>query len=222
MKTRKLPTLLRTTLAALACAAGLWLVLGNIHGADKTSKENARAEYRQALENDQLQPAYFAGGCFWCTEAVFEAVPGVEHVISGYAGGSEIRPSYMDVARGKTSHTETIAVFFDPNQTSYKTLLDWFWKAHDPTQVNRQGPDYGTQYRSAIFTTGPEQKQAVEKSLAEAAKNHAKPIATQVSPLEEFYVAEDYHQNFADKNPDHPYLRQWLYPKEDKLNLDLR
>jgi peptide-methionine (S)-S-oxide reductase len=165
------------------------------------------------------QVACFAGGCFWCTEAVFEQIAGVDKVISGYAGGDKKSAHYEIVSAGKTDHAESIQITFDPARISYGQLLKIFFSvAHDPTQLNQQGPDHGRQYRSAIFYVNPEQKRIAEayiKQLTEAGVFH-KPIVTQVSELKAFYPAEDYHQDFVKRNPDHPYVVVNAIPKIQK------
>lgn len=166
------------------------------------------------------QTAVFAGGCFWCTEAVFEQFAGVDKVISGYAGGKAEMASYELVSSGKTDHAESIEITFDPRKISYGQLLKIFFSvAHDPTQLNKQGPDHGRQYRSAIFYKAPEQKRVAEayvKQLAEA-KVFDKPIVTEVTALKAFYPAEQYHQDFVKRNPTHPYVVANAYPKLEKV-----
>ena len=155
------------------------------------------------------QIAVFAGGCFWGIEAVFEHVKGVIRATSGYAGGAVASPSYEDVSSGSTGHAESVQVVFDPAQISYGTLMQVFFSvAHDPTQLNRQGPDEGTQYRSAIFYVNDDQKREAEAYVAQLtkAKTFSRPIVTQIAPLRAFYAAEDYHQDFAEKHPMHPYI----------------
>jgi peptide-methionine (S)-S-oxide reductase len=155
------------------------------------------------------QTAVFAGGCFWGVEAVFEHVKGVIRVTSGYAGGTVASPSYEHVSSGSTGHAESVQVVFDPTQISYGKLMQIFFSvAHDPTQLNRQGPDDGTQYRSAIFYVNEEQKREAEAYVAQLtkAKTFSRPIVTEISPLRAFYAAEDYHQDFAEKHPLHPYI----------------
>ena len=155
------------------------------------------------------QVAVFAGGCFWGVEAVFEHVKGVIRVTSGYAGGSVDSPSYEDVSSGQTGHAESVEVVFDPTQISFGTLMQIFVSvAHDPTQLNRQGPDEGTQYRSAIFYVNDTQKREAKAYVAQltAAKTFRRPIVTEISKLRRFYPAEDYHQDFAEKHPTHPYI----------------
>ena len=166
------------------------------------------------------QTAVFAGGCFWCTEAVFERVAGVEKVVSGYSGGKPNLARYDLVSAGQTDHAESIEVTFDAAKVSYGQLLKVFFSvAHDPTQRNRQGPDYGRQYRSAVFYKDPEQKRIVEaylRQLAEA-KVFGKPLVTEVSALQGFYAAEPYHQDFVQRNPNHSYVVVNSTPKLQKL-----
>jgi peptide-methionine (S)-S-oxide reductase len=153
--------------------------------------------------------AVLAGGCFWCTEAVFEQLIGVEKVVSGYAGGKPEMAHYNIVSSGKTEHVESIQITFDPSKISYGQLLKVFFSvAHDPTQLNRQGPDYGRQYRSAIFYADPEQKQIAEAYIQQLqqAKVFSKPIVTEVTELKGFYPAEEYHQDFVKRNPTNPYV----------------
>ena len=155
------------------------------------------------------QTAVFAGGCFWGVEAVFEHVRGVIRVTSGYAGGSVKGPSYEAVSSGETGHAESVEVVYDPAQVSYGTLMRIFFSvAHDPTQLNRQGPDVGTQYRSAIFYNSDEQRREAVAYIAQLteSKHFKRPIVTQVVALTQFYPAEDYHQDFAEKHPLHPYI----------------
>jgi len=166
------------------------------------------------------QTAVFAGGCFWCTEAVFEQLKGVNSVVSGYAGGSKESAKYNLVSGGGTQHAESIEIKFDPSQITYGQLLKVFFEvAHDPTTLNRQGPDYGTQYRSAIFYVNDEQRRVAEayiKQLTDA-KSFDKPIVTKISQLPAFYPAEDYHQDFVKHNPMHPYVVVNARPKLKKL-----
>jgi peptide-methionine (S)-S-oxide reductase len=167
------------------------------------------------------QTAVFAGGCFWGVEAVFEHVKGVRDASSGYAGGAATSADYETVSGGGSGHAESVKVVFDPSAVTYGQLLRVFFSvAHDPTQLNRQGPDRGTQYRSAIFTTSPEQQRIAAAYIAQmsAAKTFGNaPIVTQVSPLKAFYPAESYHQDFARLNPGHPYISYWDAPKVARL-----
>jgi peptide-methionine (S)-S-oxide reductase len=145
------------------------------------------------------QTATFAAGCFWGVEADFRDIPGVLDAEAGYTGGTTENPSYREVCTSRTGHAEAVRVTFDADQVSYDTLLDAFWSLHDPTQVNRQGPDVGTQYRSAVFYNDETQRVAVEASKARAQAKFARPIATQIEPAQPFYRAEDYHQRYLEK-----------------------
>ncbi len=146
------------------------------------------------------ESAIFAAGCFWGVEAAFRQVPGVLDVVVGYTGGHTENPSYEQVCSHTTGHAEAVLVTFDPAVVSYDRLLDVFWKMHDPTQVNRQGPDVGTQYRSAIFFRSPEQETAARASLAREQRDHTMPIATQVEPAQRFWPAEPYHQRYFERH----------------------
>jgi peptide-methionine (S)-S-oxide reductase len=158
------------------------------------------------------------GGCFWCMEAVFERVPGVKSVTSGYAGGHTPNPSYEQVCSHTTGHAEVIQIEFDPAQLSYEKLLNVFWEAHDPTTLNRQGHDVGNQYRSVIFYENDVQKMAAEKSKQSAQKLFSRPIITEILPLTKFYKAEDYHQDYYRNNSNAPYCRAVIRPKLEKLD----
>jgi len=167
------------------------------------------------------ETAVLAGGCFWCTEAVFEAADGVSSVVSGYAGGTAGTANYDQVCSGATGHAESIEISYDTSKITYGGILKIFFSvAHDPTERNRQGPDRGRQYRSAVFYSGDEQKRIAEAYIAELdrAGIFDRPIATLVEPLEKFYPAEKYHQDFARRNPDHPYVVINALPKLCKLN----
>jgi peptide-methionine (S)-S-oxide reductase len=148
----------------------------------------------------KTETATFAAGCFWGVEAAFRQVPGVVDVVSGYTGGDTEHPSYRDVCSDITGHAEAVEVTFDPQVVSYDDLLNVFWKTHDPTQVNRQGPDVGTQYRSAIFTHSPEQERAAKASLERVRSTFNRPIATQILPATTFWRAEDYHQRYFERH----------------------
>jgi peptide-methionine (S)-S-oxide reductase len=164
-----------------------------------------------------LEKATFGAGCFWCVEAVFERLDGVQSVVAGYAGGTKANPTYEEVCTGTTGHAEVAQITFDPAKVSYEKLLDLFWKAHDPTTLNRQGADVGTQYRSVIFYHDERQRLAAEKSKAEAAKHFSEPIVTEIKPLDKFYEAENYHQDYFRNHPDAPYCRFVIKPKLEKL-----
>jgi peptide-methionine (S)-S-oxide reductase len=169
--------------------------------------------------SSEKQTAVLAGGCFWCTEAVFQQIEGVEKVVSGYSGGEARTANYDAVCTGRTGHAEAIHITYDPRKISFgKVLKIFFSVAHDPTQVNRQGNDVGTQYRSAIFYSDPEQKQVAEAYIRQLDDAHVfrSPIATQVAPLEAFYPAEGYHQNYCNLNPHNPYVAAVAEPKVEK------
>jgi peptide-methionine (S)-S-oxide reductase len=162
------------------------------------------------------QTAVLAGGCFWGVEGVFERLKGVKDVVSGYSGGEKSTAHYEMVGSGRTGHAESVQIRYDPAQISYGTLLKVFFAvAHNPTELNFQGPDHGTQYRSAIFYANDGQKKVAEEyiRMLDAAKVYPKPIVTQVVPLKAFYAAESYHQDFMDNNPDYPYIVYWDKPK---------
>jgi peptide-methionine (S)-S-oxide reductase len=146
-----------------------------------------------------MEKATFAAGCFWGVEATFRATPGVLSTRVGYTGGEVEQPSYKQVCTDRTGHAEAVEVTFDPTKVSYESLLKIFWENHDPTTLNRQGPDWGSQYRSAIFFHSPEQEKAARASVAEAQKSHKRPIVTQIVPAVEFWEAEDYHQQYLEK-----------------------
>jgi peptide-methionine (S)-S-oxide reductase len=165
----------------------------------------------------KLAVATFGGGCFWCAEAVFQRIPGVQSVTSGFAGGKTENPTYEEVCTGNTGHAEVIQLQFDPTVISYEKLLDIFWEAHDPTTLNRQGADSGTQYRSIILYSDEAQKVAAEKSKAEAAKHFSSPIVTQIVPLTKFYSAEGYHQDYYNLHSNQPYCQFVIGPKLRKL-----
>jgi peptide-methionine (S)-S-oxide reductase len=159
----------------------------------------------------------FGGGCFWCIEAVFARLDGVKSAVSGYAGGKVANPTYRQVCGGDTGHAEVVQIAFDPSQTSFEKMLEVFWAAHDPTTLNRQGGDVGTQYRSVIFYENEQQKAAAEKSKAAAQKDFSAPIVTEIVPLQKFYPAEDYHQDYFELNGREPYCQVVIAPKLRKL-----
>lgn len=163
--------------------------------------------------------ATLGGGCFWCLEAVYKELRGVEKVVSGYAGGHVKNPTYHQVCAGSTGHAEVVQITFNPQEVSFKEILQVFFTIHDPTTLNRQGYDEGTQYRSAIFYHTPEQRQIAEQTIAEltAEKVWDDPIVTGIEPLTEFYPAEDYHQDYFENNPNQPYCRAVVAPKVAKF-----
>ena len=181
--------------------------------------EKMRSDYHSKVE-----VATLGGGCFWCIEAALNEVRGVVNVESGYAGGELASPTYEQVCTGTTGHAEVVQVTFDPRIISFREILEIFFTAHDPTTLNRQGADLGTQYRSVIFYHNAEQKQAAEQTIAEldAAKVWDKPIVTQVEPFKNFYKAEDYHRKYFSRHPETPYCRIVIAPKIAKLRKKYR
>lgn len=171
------------------------------------------------MSDNNREIATLAGGCFWCLDGVFKDLRGVEKVESGYTGGHLKNPSYQAVCTGTTGHAEVVQLTFNPNEVSFKEILEVFFTIHDPTTLNRQGYDEGTQYRSAIFYHSPEQKEIAEQVIAElnAAKIWNNPIVTEVTPIGDFYVAEGYHQNYFENNPNQPYCRAVVEPKVAKF-----
>lgn len=169
---------------------------------------------------DAFPRATLGGGCFWCLEAVFQRIDGVKAVQSGYTGGHRENPTYQEVVTGETGHAEVVQVIFDPAVISYDDILDVFWAAHDPTTLNRQGADVGTQYRSAIFYADQTQKEAAEHSKAKTTRVHKDPVVTEITPLDTFYPAEDYHQNYYNQNSGAGYCTYVILPKLRKLGLE--
>ncbi|MCL4250653.1 MAG: peptide-methionine (S)-S-oxide reductase MsrA [Anaerolineae bacterium] len=169
--------------------------------------------------SNHLEVATLAGGCFWCLEAVYDQLKGVTDVVSGYAGGHVTNPTYQAVCNGTTGHAEVVQITFDPQIVSFADLLDVFFTIHDPTTLNRQGNDVGTQYRSAIFYHSPEQKAIAEHKIADitAAKLWNHPIVTEVTPIDTFYPAEDYHQEYFARNPNQGYCQFIIAPKVAKF-----
>ena len=163
--------------------------------------------------------ATLAGGCFWCIEAVFREVDGVDGVVSGYTGGTTVKPTYQQVCSDKTGHAEAVQVTFDPARISYREILEIFFSVHDPTTLNRQGADTGTQYRSAIFYHNEQQKVIAEELIEELNKASLwkKPIVTQVVPLNKFYSAEDYHREYFSRHPEQSYCQMVISPKVNKF-----
>jgi len=178
---------------------------------------NALAQPVSSMSTNQIGLATLGGGCFWCLEAVFERLPGVKSVTSGFAGGHTANPTYEQVCAGDTGHAEVTQIEFYPAKVSYAKLLDVFWQAHDPTTLNRQGADEGTQYRSVILYHGEAQKAAAEKSRAAAQKDFKRPIVTEIVPFTMFYPAGDYHRNYYDNHFNAPYCQVVIAPKLEKL-----
>ena len=181
---------------------------------------SAEREKKDGVNADQkLETATLAGGCFWCVEAVFDELRGVESVVSGYTGGDVERPTYQQVCAGTTGHAEAVQIKFDPAVVSFRELLEVFFTVHDPTTLNRQGADVGTQYRSAIFYHTPEQREIAAQTIAalEGEKLWDAPVVTEIAPFTEFYPAEDYHQEYFRRNPQQGYCRAIIAPKVAKF-----
>jgi len=170
---------------------------------------------KKTQDLSKLETAYFASGCFWCVEAIYESVKGVEEVISGYAGGQKKNPTYEQVGRGLTNHAEAVEVYYNPEVISYGTLLRIFFASHDPTTLNRQGPDRGPQYRSVAFYKNEEERETIISyiELLQKEKIYTKPITTEILPHTVFYKAEEYHQDFEKKHPNNPYIRNVSVPR---------
>lgn len=173
---------------------------------------------------ENLETATLAGGCFWCTEAIFKRLKGVLSVMPGYAGGHVENPTYEQVSTGTTGHAESTQIEFDPSQISYEKLVDVFFRTHDPTTLNRQGPDVGPQYRSAIFYHDEKQRKTAEKVKERIEKEgvYESPIVTEVVPFKNFYPAEAYHRDFYARNPDYPYSQSVIEPKIEKLEKEFK
>ncbi len=189
-----------------------------------TQQESHTMSTHPVSHNDALETATFGAGCFWCVEAVFQRLDGVESVASGYSGGHVDKPTYRQVCDGTTGHAEVIQIQFDPSKISYEDLLYVFWRTHDPTTLNRQGNDQGTQYRSVIFYHNESQRAAAEKSKKETDAAHVwpDPMVTEISAFKNFFKAEDYHQNYYNDNQDQPYCRFVIDPKIQKLKKEFK
>ena len=193
------------------------LACGNETKSNATKPEIANAEPVEVPAQDGLKKAYFASGCFWCVEAIYESIEGVEEAISGYSGGHTKNPTYEESNTGKTGHAEAVEVIYDPEMVSFKTLVEVYFGSQDPTQVNGQGPDRGSQYRSIIFYQNQEQKRIIEEVKAEVAKDYTEPIAAEILPFQKFWVAEDYHQDYEENNPNNPYIRNVSIPRLNRF-----
>ena len=180
---------------------------------------NNNEDGNKLMENTTFEKATLGSGCFWCTETIFDKLNGVESAVSGYSGGQTKNPTYAEICTGETGHAEVIQVTFDPSVISYSELLEVFWKVHDPTTLNRQGNDVGTQYRSVVFYHNNEQKQLAEsyKIKLEEAKVYSDPIVTEITKFDKFYIAENYHQDYYEQNKREPYCSFVITPKLEKF-----
>ena len=184
--------------------------------AQKSKTVSETKDLKSLKANPDIKVATFAGGCFWCTETIFESIKGVKEVISGYSGGTETNPTYETVGAGMTSHAEAFQVYYDPTVISFKDLIRVFFASIDPTIVNGQGPDRGAQYRTIAFYSNDEERSIIDDKMKEVAKEYSKPIATQVRKFEKFYQAEDYHQDFVKNNPTQGYVRGESIPRRER------
>ncbi len=200
-------------------AVATLIVLGMAWAGDRTEPGLPERKSQEMEKVENLQTATFAGGCFWCTEAVFQELKGVYKVTSGYIGGTVANPTYDQVCSGQTGHAEATQILYNPDEVSFEQLLEVFFKTHDPTTLNRQGNDVGTQYRSAVFYHTPEQKAAAEGIIADLSKAgvYSDPIVTEVTAASQWYPAEDYHQNYYSQNPNQGYCAYVITPKVEKF-----
>ncbi|PCJ98330.1 MAG: peptide-methionine (S)-S-oxide reductase [Flavobacteriaceae bacterium] len=197
-------------------------VFTSINCTSKNKKEKEivhEVESAAIVDLQKYETAYFASGCFWCVEAIFESVSGVKEVISGYSGGTEKNPTYEQVGRGLSTHAESVEVYYNPKVISFKTLVDVFYGSHNPTTVNGQGPDRGPQYRSIAFYKNDTEKKIIEDKISQLKmdKTYGSPIATQVVPFTKFYDAEDYHQDYEKRHPNNPYIINVSIPRLQKF-----
>ncbi len=203
------PLLLAGLLAALLTACGPGI-------SQTTTRNHTPAEVKTY---PGAETAVLAAGCFWCMEAIFEAQPGVLDVVSGYAGGDKANPTYEEVCAENTGHAEAVLITFDPQKTSLAKLLDVYWKSFDPTDGRGVAPDFGSSYRPVIFYADEAQKNAAEASKSEVQKGLSRPIAVEIVPLAKFWPAEEYHQDFARRNPNHPYVRNVTNERLDRVGV---
>ncbi len=209
---------MRVSNRILFFSSAVMLLVAVLAAGDKPA--DTRTDTMEDTVSRKTELATFGAGCFWCVEAVFQRIDGVISVVPGYAGGHTVNPTYEEVCAGTTGHAEVAQVRFDPDQVTYARLLEVFWQSHDPTTLNRQGGDIGTQYRSVIFYHGDGQRRIAEESKAEASGLFDAPIMTEIEPLREFYEAETYHQDYYDRNPNAGYCRVVIRPKLKKLGLE--
>ena len=195
------------------------LVLQTCISKPKPTDNSKRNWTPQKITQNNYEKAYFASGCFWCVEAIYESVKGVIEVYSGYAGGFTKNPNYYQIGTGRTGHAEAVEVIYDPNLVTYATLVQVFFGSHDPTTPNRQGPDYGSQYRSIAFYRAKEERHTIEKyiKILEDGNYFQKDIITEIKFLEKFYYAEQYHQDYEKNNPDNPYVKNVSIPRLRKF-----
>lgn len=218
MNTVKTPFLILLLLASISCQPK-----NKSNKEDVAKSEPAEAQLETKLTAEQLQDyetAYFASGCFWCVEAIFESVKGVKEVYSGYAGGTEKNPTYEEVSYGRTTHAEAVKVFYDPEVISFAQLVQVFFGSHDPTTLNRQGPDRGPQYRSIAFYKNDKEKKIIQDYMNKLETENVygnRPIVTEVKAFDTFYMAEEYHQDYEKRNPNNSYIRNVSIPRLNRF-----
>ncbi|PWG04915.1 peptide-methionine (S)-S-oxide reductase MsrA [Polaribacter aquimarinus] len=194
---------------------GLSILIFSCLGFFNKNDNEVKTEF---IPTKKSKVAYFASGCFWCVEAIFESVKGVEEAVSGYAGGNTLNPTYKKIGTGKTGHAETVAVYYNPKKVSFETLVKVFFGSHNPTTINGQHPDYGTQYRSIAFYNNDKEKQIIEKTIYRLNKDiYGGKIATEVKKFKKFYKAEEYHQNFEKRNPNQGYVKAVSIPRLNRF-----
>lgn len=182
-----------------------------------TRPEIANADPVEVPPENGMEHAYFASGCFWCVEAIYESIKGVKEAVSGYSGGHTKNPTYEESNTGRTGHAESVEVIYDPDVVSFRTLVEVYFGSQDPTQVNGQGPDHGSQYRSIVFYQNEKQKEIIEEVKAEVAKDYTQPIAAEVLPFQKFWKAEDYHQDYEENHPNNPYIQNVSIPRINRF-----
>lgn len=194
-----------------------FLSCGNGNTQTLTKESIANAEPVEVPIQDGLAKAYFASGCFWCVEAIYESIEGVDEVISGYSGGHTKNPTYESSNTGTTGHAEAVEVIYNPEKINFKSLVQVFYGSQNPIQLNGQGPDRGSQYRSILFYQNQDQKEIIENVKAEVAKMYEKPLAAEILPFQKFWIAEDYHQNYEKNNPGNPYIQNVSIPRLNRF-----
>ncbi|ADY27885.1 peptide-methionine (S)-S-oxide reductase MsrA [Cellulophaga lytica] len=212
MRIVKVALLLSTILISTSCSSK--------NNTKKETSTEAKAETKTVIQDlSSYETAYFASGCFWCVEAVFESVKGVKEVISGYAGGKEKNPTYEQVGSGNSTHAEAVVVYYNPKQVSYATLVKVFFGSQDPTTLNRQGPDKGTQYRSIAFYKNKQEQKIITDYVAKLTKEKvfSSKIVTEITPFTTFYKAEGYHQDYEKKHPNNPYIKNVSIPRLNRF-----
>ncbi|WP_127141407.1 peptide-methionine (S)-S-oxide reductase MsrA [Flagellimonas marinaquae] len=218
MNTVKTPFLILLLLASISCQPK-----NKSNKEEVAQKESSEPQLEAKLTAEQLQDyetAYFASGCFWCVEAIFESVKGVKEVYSGYAGGTEKNPTYEEVSYGRTTHAEAVKIFYDPKVISFTQLVQVFFGSHDPTTLNRQGPDRGAQYRSIAFYKNEKEKKIIQDYMDKLETENVygnRPIVTEVKAFDTFYMAEEYHQDYEKRNPNNSYVRNVSIPRLNRF-----